>query len=170
MSNRNLAEELATRLEEANEAVLTVARNCSQAQWETVVPDEQRTVGVLFHHLAWLTPFIMKYAITAAAGNELPISPSASDRGRQLNANHAQEYAQVPQAEVIRLLQATCEAAIPQLRKLTDEQLNITTPWRQPYEPVPEQDVASAKLLIEWNLIYHRYDHLSQIKKVLGIK
>jgi 3-methyladenine DNA glycosylase AlkC len=109
-------------------------------------------------------------ATSAAAGKEIPVSQPSEDRGRRVNAEHAQEYADVTKEEAIKLLEDTCADAVVQLRRLTDEQLDVRVPWRQPYEPVPEQDVASARLLVEWNLIYHRYDHLAQIKTVLGIK
>lgn len=172
MSNQTRVKELISRLETATEAVITVAKACSQSQWETIVPEEERSVGTLFHHLAYATPFVMGWVMTVASGEPLrtDITPEVADA---FNENHAQEYATPLKEETLTLLTDTVHEAVAQLQKLTDEQLDITAPFIQPYRTaIPtliEGKYTNAQLLVEWNLVHHRYEHLRQIKDTLGI-
>lgn len=177
MSNET-GEALARRLEEATAAVIAVAEACTDEQWQTVVPEEGRTVGVLFHHIAYPTPLTAGWAMNVAAGNHLlRISRDAAD---SFNHDHADEYADVGKAETIALLKQVSADAAERLRTLSDEQLARTSPLRLPFlsihavdehnaEELLGSEEISAAQIVEWNLIRHRYDHLRQIEAVLGV-
>jgi hypothetical protein len=172
VSEKHRVEKLAARLVEANDAAIVVAERCTQEQWETIVPVEDRTVGALFHHLAYPVRIVMGWVMTAASGEPLPtdITPEVGD---DFNERHMQKYGSPSKEETIEFLKESCKDAAEKIRSLTDNQLDIEIQFTQPYrEAAPfliGGKYATPQLLVEWNLIYHRYDHLAQIKTVLGI-
>ncbi|HMR65702.1 MAG TPA: hypothetical protein PKE64_16970 [Anaerolineae bacterium] len=49
MSKR--ADAIAERIEQGGEALAAFTESLSEAEWQTVIPDEERTVAVLVHHV-----------------------------------------------------------------------------------------------------------------------
>jgi hypothetical protein len=68
--------------------------------WRRHVESENRSVGVVMHHVALAHPVIAEW-VTAARGQDVGI-----ERGRidQCNAQHAREQANCPKAETLDLL------------------------------------------------------------------
>ena len=46
----------------------TYAAGCSEAEWQTVCPSEQRSVGVLVHHVANMYPIEVQLVQDAGVG------------------------------------------------------------------------------------------------------
>ena len=62
------AEALATRVEQGARELIAFVEGCSDAEWQTYVPDEDRTVGVLVHHVASAYPVELDVIKTLASG------------------------------------------------------------------------------------------------------
>lgn len=66
------AETLATRLTQANDAVIAFVGQCSAADWRAVTQEEGWPVGVLCRHIAWVFEAHRALVERAAVGEPLP--------------------------------------------------------------------------------------------------
>ncbi|HMA34346.1 MAG TPA: DinB family protein [Chloroflexia bacterium] len=154
------ARALADQFTQATQDLLAVAGNCSPAQWQTVCANEARTVGVLVHHLALGDRNITALITQVVAGQPPP--PLTRDMLDHANARHAQEYAQVGQAETLDLLRQTSHAATDFVQALTDPQLDQTA-----VIPIFGPQPTSVHQLVEYLLIGHTLGHLASIQVAL---
>lgn len=81
------ADALADRIEQGAQALAALAESLSDAEWQTVVPNEGRTVGVLIHHVASVYPVEVDAAKGMAAGQ--PIVGFTWEMVAQMNPAHA---------------------------------------------------------------------------------
>lgn len=117
------ANELADDFAAANEEVIEFAQSRTPAQWQTEVPGESWTVGVVLHHIAeghanglrWLTAMVAGDAVT---DTQLDID----DR----NVDHAERSADVTTADTVDLLRSNGALLEDALRSLSDEDLART--------------------------------------------
>ena len=88
MSER--AQALAEQFEQANNEAIATVEGCSDEQWRRHVESENRSVGVVMHHVAIAHPVIAAWVTAAARGQDVGV-----ERGRidQFNAQHAREQA-----------------------------------------------------------------------------
>src|SRR5215204_6385925 len=83
------ADALAERLEQGANALITFATGLTEAEWQTRVPHDGRTVGVTVHHVASVYPVEIELAQTLANGKPVTgVTPEAIDL---MNAQHASE-------------------------------------------------------------------------------
>ncbi|HMQ51394.1 MAG TPA: ClbS/DfsB family four-helix bundle protein [Anaerolineae bacterium] len=155
MSKR--ANAIAERIEQGGEALATFTESLSEADWQAFVPNEDRTVGALVHHVAGFCVPLVDWAKGVAAGK--PISGVTWDDIAQMNAQHAQEYAIVDKKETLEMLRTNTKAAADKVREFTDEELDTAAPvclyWDTPL---------SAQFFIEFHSVRHNYNHLDSIK------
>src|SRR5215813_9745585 len=116
-----LASALADRLEQGVQALIAFASALTDAEWQTRVPHDGRSVGVVVHHVASVLPLEIQLASTVADGK--PITGVTMADVDKMNAGHAVEYANVTKEAAIELLQKNGAAAAAALRALTEEQL-----------------------------------------------
>jgi hypothetical protein len=171
LNTENRVEKLANQFDEVVQNTINLINRCSSAEWSLWVPQDERSVGVLFHHIAYSIPIVMNWILTAATKELLPIFNP--EDGIEFNEFHAQKFAQTSKAETLALLKENYETAKTSLRNLTDEQLDYTSPFIQPYRtddtlPADMVDIR-VQQLIEWNLLHHPQDHLEAIIDVLRI-
>lgn len=95
--------ELVAEVEAVHTDVVETARGCTAEQWEMVVPDEERSVGVVFHHIAVIYPLVADWAQKVANGEALP--PLTFDAIHAMNHQHAEENADASQADTVALLE-----------------------------------------------------------------
>ena len=159
MSKR--AEAIADRIDQGTEALAAFSESLSEAEWQTVVPNEERTVAALVRHAADVFPFFIDWARALADGK--PITGLTWDDVAQMNAQHAQEHATADKQETIELLRTKSKLASDKVRQFTDEELdNVATVclyWDTPL---------SAQWLIEYHHIRHSYHHLDSIRAALN--
>ena len=159
MSRR--ADALAERIEQGAEALAAFAEGLSATEWQMVVPNEGRPVGVLLHHVAVLCPMLVDMAGALAEGK--PITGMTWDHIHQMNAQHAQEQAAVGKEETIALLRSSSKAAAERVRAFIDEELdNGATVCLYADTPLTTQ------AFIEFHSIFHNYTHLASIKAALN--
>lgn len=161
MSKR--ANAIAERIEQGAEALAAFVEGLSEAEWKTVVPTEERTVGVLVHHVAGWCPGLVDFCKGLAEGN--PITGVTWEDIAQMNAQHAAEYAEVDQQETVQFLRANGKIAADKVREFTDEQLDSAAPvclyWDTPL---------STQWFLEYHPVRHSYHHLDSIRAALSSK
>jgi hypothetical protein len=155
MSKR--ADAIADRIEQGTEALAAFTESLSEVEWQTVVPNEERTVAALVHHVADSFPFFSDWARSLAEGK--PITGVTWDDIAGMNAQYGQAHARANKPETIALLRANSQVASEKVRKFTDEELDsvatVCLYWDTPL---------SAQWLIEYHHVRHSYHHLDSIR------
>lgn len=148
---------LAERLENGARALAEFASTLSDAEWQTQLLHDGRSVGVVVHHVASLYPIEIEIAQIAAAGR--PIAGVTWNDVHAINARHAAEYADVTKAEALSLLKRNSAAAAEAIRALTEEQLDRAV-------PVSLNDDAplTCQFVLEDHAVRHSYHHLAGIR------
>jgi hypothetical protein len=156
------AQLLAQRLEQGARALATLAAGLSDAQWNTRMPGDGRTVGVIVHHVASVYPVEIQLAqVLAQAG---PVEGVTMQTVHDMNAAHASEHAHVTRAEAIDLLQKNSSAAAAAIRALSDEQLRNAAPASL-YSDAP----VTCQFMLEDHAVRHSYHHLLRIRTLLHV-
>jgi hypothetical protein len=156
---------LADRFEAAHEHFMQVVESLTPDQWRMRgrnTPgqrindeDEARPVGVIAHHVAVNEKVIMgriQAFLHDAAVPPLDI--------KQMNARHANEYADTTKAEVLSVLRNSGDQIVKDLRAISDEMLDKA------------QELPSGKMTvhqrIERVLIGHIQGHQGSIEATIG--
>jgi hypothetical protein len=158
MSSRSQA--LADRIEQGAAALADFAETLSHAEWRTLVPTDNRTVGVLVHHVASVYPLEIDLAEGMSAGK--PIAGVGWDAVAQMNAQHAHDHAQVGQHESIALLRQNSKAAADRVRRFSDAQLDAAVTVS-----LNADAPLTAQFFIEDHALRHSFHHLANIRAAL---
>jgi hypothetical protein len=154
------AETLASRVEQATQALAAFAEGLSDDQWQTVC-DDGRTVGVLCHHVASQLIGETDVMKQMAAGKPFSgVSWAMVDEG---NAVHASEHAGASQLEAAELLRRNGAMAAEAIRALRDEQLDLATP-----NSLHAEAPVTTQFWIENHPLAHAYRHLASIRAALS--
>ena len=159
MSRRT--EALAERLEQGAHALATLAATLTEEEWQTSLPHDGRTVGVVVHHVATMYPLEIQLAQTLAAGK--PVTGVTWDVVHGMNARHADEYAGVDREEALELLLRNSSAAVAALRALTDDELDRAAPVS-----LNADAPLTCQFMLEDHAVRHSYHHLAAIRKALA--
>ena len=156
------AESLAARIEEGAARVAAFAEGLSDAEWRTPVSaTDQRSVGVVVHHVASMYPIEIERARVVASGR--PVSEVTWEVVAQLNARHAQDNAQVSKPAALELLRQNSRDAAAAVRAFTDQELDNAAPLSLSFgAPV------TAQFVIEDHAMRHSWHHLAVIRKALN--
>ena len=158
MSTR--AEELARRIEQGAEELITAVEGLSDAEWTTVCPDEQRSVGVLVHHVGAAYPD--EADIITALASEGGMPGLTWDVVNQGNREEASTHTEVDKATAIALVRKNVATAAAVVRGLSNEQLDRVAPtdlhWGAPL---------TVQFFVEQHPIAHPYMHLESIRAAL---
>lgn len=158
MTNRSQA--LAGRIEQGANALADFAETLSDTEWQALVPSDDRTVGVLVHHVADVYPLEIDLAEGMAAGK--PIAGVGWDAVAQMNAQHARDNTQIGKHEAIALLRHNGRAAADRVRKLSDEQLD-----RAVTVSLNADAPLTVQFFIEDHALRHSFHHLANIRAAL---
>jgi hypothetical protein len=159
MSKR--ANALAARIEQGAAALAAFAENLSDAEWQTLVPGEDRTVGVLIHHVASVYPLEVDLARQLAEGT--PIAGVTWDAVAQMNAQHAHDHATASKGETLERLKLNSRVAADRVRAFTDEELD-----RAATVSLNSDAPLTAQFFIEDHALRHSFHHLAAIKATLN--
>ena len=155
------ANALANRIEEGAEALASFTEKLSPAEWQTVVPNDERTVGVLVHHVASMYTIEIDLARALAEGK--PIAGITYDADiAQGNAQHAQEHPSVDQAETVAMLRQNSKVAAERVREFTDEELDAAATIS-----LNADAPLTAQFFIEDHALSHSFHHLANIRAAL---
>lgn len=153
---------LAARLEEGAQALAELASTLTDAQWQTRLPRDGRTIGVVVHHVASVYPIEIQLAQTLADGK--PVTGVTMDDVHAMNAGHAKENAAVTKEAALTLLSSNSAAAAAAIRALSDEQLTLAAPVSL-YAEAP----LTCQFVLEDHAVRHSYHHLAGIRRALGV-
>jgi DinB superfamily len=155
------AESLAARIEEGAAGLAAFAEALSDAEWSTPVSaTDQRSVGVVVHHVASMYPIEIDVARAIASGKS--VSDVTWEAVAQLNAQHAQDSAQVSKSAALELLRQNSRKAAAAVRALTDQELDNAAPFSLTFgAPM------TAQFVIEDHAMRHSWHHLAAIRKAL---
>ncbi|MGE0811746.1 MAG: DinB family protein [Vicinamibacterales bacterium] len=153
---------LADRLEQGAAALAALARGLTDAQWQTRIPGDGRTVGVVVHHVASVYPIEIQLAQVLASGK--PVTNVSWDDVHAMNAGHARDNAAVTKDAALALLAENSAAAAAAIRALTDTELDSAGP-NSLYAEAP----LTCQHMLEDHAVRHSYHHLAKIKAALGL-
>jgi hypothetical protein len=151
---------LAERYRQANVEFLTLIDGLSEEQWKKPCPNENRTVGVVAHHIATNSVIIAEWA--KQLGNGQAIEGFNMELVDRVNAQHAREHAETGKVETVELENKNTAEAVKIIEGLSNEQLNTAAP-----HSLFGGNSVSAEQLIEKGLIGHLQSHLKSIRAAL---
>jgi Mycothiol maleylpyruvate isomerase N-terminal domain len=161
-SSNQRAHDLADRLENGARELMRLAATLTDAQWQTRLPIDGRTVGVVVHHVATVYPIEIQLAQTLAAGN--PVTGVTMDDIHAMNAAHAKENEGVTKEAALDLLRRNSEAAATAIRALSDEDLERAAAVSL-YADAP----LTCQFVLEDHAVRHSYHHLARIRRALKL-
>jgi hypothetical protein len=152
---------LADRLEAGAQALAQLATGLSDRQWQTRLPGDGRTVGVVVHHVASIYPLEIELAQRLAAGE--PITGVRWSDVHALNARHAAENAAPARDTTIALLVANSGNAAAVIRALSDAELD-----RAAGISLNDDAPLTCQFMLEDHAVRHSYHHLAAIRAALA--
>jgi len=152
---------LADRLERGARALIALAEETTDTEWQTRLPGDGRKVGVVVHHVASMYPLEIQLAQALAGGN--PIAGVTWADVHTLNAKHATDNDKVTRAEAIAVLRSNSAAAAAAVRTLSEEQLDSAAPVS-----LNSDAPLTCQFFIEDHAVRHSYHHLARIRSALG--
>ena len=154
------ADGLARRLEQGASALEALARTLSDAQWQTPLPHDGRTVGVVVHHVASMYSLEVQLAALLAAGQ--PIADVTWAQVHALNAAHAAEHRAVTKAAALDLLRRNSAAAAAAIRAFKDDELDQAAAIS-----LNADAPLTCQFFLEDHAVRHSYHHLARIRAAL---
>ncbi len=151
---------LADRLEAGARALARLAGALTQDEWETPVPGDGRTIGVIVHHVASMYPLEITLARQLAAGE--PIVGVTWNDVHALNAEHARTHAKVSKEEALRLLRENSDAATAAVRALSDAELDSAAGIS-----LNADAPLTCQFMLEDHAVRHSYHHLAKVRAAL---
>lgn len=155
------AHALAERLEQGARALEAAVSALTEAEWQTRIPGDGRTVGVVVHHVATMYPLEIELARTLAAGK--PIVGVTGEVVNQVNANHARENSAVTKHDALSLLRRNSATAASAIRALSDDELD-----RCEAVSLNSDAPLTCQFFLEDHAVRHSYHHTAQIRAALG--
>jgi len=156
------AKKLADRIEKGAEALASFCEGLSDTDWKTVILKENRSVGVLVHHVAVSYPVEVDLAEVLASGK--PIEGVTTDVIDTINDDHAKEYAKVAQVDTIKLLWKNSNEAAARVRELSDDELDQAN-----CVSLNANAPLTAQFFIEDHALRHSYQHLESIQNFFSL-
>ena len=157
------AESLADRIEEGAAGLAAFAEGLSEAEWRTPMSGErdQRSVGVIVHHVASVYPIEIDLARAIASGKA--VTEVTWEAVAEMNAKHAADQARVTKTEALDLLRRNSREAAAAVRALSDDELDRAAPFSLSFgAPV------TAQFVIEDHALRHSWHHLARIRSAVG--
>ncbi|HEV2139610.1 MAG TPA: DinB family protein [Candidatus Dormibacteraeota bacterium] len=156
MKVRGAAASLADEFDTVLASVIEVAESCDDEQWKRRVIEEERSVGVLFDHIAAGNDQSVEWATALLRGRDVEVDPGLIDSE---NAAHAREARDRTRSMTVERLRKSTARTSKFLHGLTDEQLKVT----QTFGWLGPQDVA----FLVRQACRHPQRHLQGIRQAL---
>jgi hypothetical protein len=157
---------LADQFEAAQEGFIRVVEALTSDQWRMRgrnTPgqrindeDEARPLGIIAHHVA-----VNQNVIMGRIQAVLHDSPTPPANFKEINAKHANEYADTTKAEVLTLLRGTGSQIAKDLRAIPDEKLDKA-------RELPSGGTMTVQQRIELVLIGHVTSHQGSIEATIA--
>jgi uncharacterized damage-inducible protein DinB len=151
-----LAKQYEAKVQEAT----TGLEKLSDADWKKRTSGETWTVGVVAHHIASSHEGIAGIIKTVVAGQSIP--NFTMDRLHEMNAKHAQDFANVTKAETVALHKKNAAAAAAVVRGLSDADLAKSGTVLTGIPPMTVEQIVTNIL------INHVDEHYRSIRTTVG--
>jgi len=155
------SEELAAKFEAKHREFAAFIEGLTDAQWATLVANEERTVAALTHHVGWA--YIIEIEPFYAMALGTPDAPWTLEGLNAVNADHAAEFAECDKAETLTYLAENAARTAAIVRSLTPEQLTRSGKY---LATAPERTVEA---WVDGVLSYHIDWHWKSIREALGL-
>ena len=155
------SEVLAKNLERGASELADFAERLSDAEWQTRLPQDGRSVGVVIHHVANMYPLETELCQKLAAGGAL--TDVTWEAVHSINASHAHDHRAVQKAETLALLRKNSAAAATAIRAMSDAELDRVAP-NSLYGNAP----LSCQFMLEDHPVRHSFHHLARIRAALN--
>lgn len=156
LKGMSAASQLADEYDSMIAQVIEVAESCSDEDWQVPCPNEERTVGVVFDHIAEGNPQVVAWIREFLAGRPVVITPEVLNAS---NADHARRVADRPRHQTVQDLKAGSDRTSQAIRALTEAQLHET----QEFGWAGRQEVA----WVASAALRHPRHHLKSIREAL---
>ena len=151
---------LAARLEQGAASLATLAGSLTDAEWQTRIPKDGRTIGVVVHHVATVYPLEIQLAQLIAEGK--PAEGVTWDFIHEMNAKHAAENGSVAREATLELLRRNSAAAAAAIRTLSDAELASAG-----VVPLYGDAPLTCQFVLEDHAVRHSFHHLAKIRGAL---
>jgi hypothetical protein len=151
------ASQLADEYDGMMAEVIEVAESCSDNEWKVPCTNEERTVGVVFDHIATGNPQVVEWIHEFLAGRPVVLTPESLNAR---NADHARRAANRPRAETVQDLKTGSASTSRAIRSLTESQMH----QGQEFAWAGRQEVA----WVASAALRHPRGHLKSIREALG--
>ena len=155
------SEALAARLEPGAAALAAFAAPLPETAWQTRLPHDGRTVGVVVHHVASMYPIEIGLAQLLAAGR--PITDVTWEAVHVINRDHASGNDAVTKDAALVLLAKNGAGAAEAIRALSDAELDRAAPVS-----LNSDAPLSCQFFLEDHAVRHSYHHLARIRAALA--
>ena len=150
------------QFEAFNADLIAAIEACTEEQWSAIVPEEDRSAAVMFHHIVSGYPFAAGLAVELVAKKEL--SPITMETIHEINSQHADQHASVTKEEVLRALRENKAQTIRQIKLMTDAQMEITASFAlMGGQPISVQN------LLTFLLLDHGIAHFKAVKTAVNL-
>lgn len=154
------SEALAKQFEAKVQEATGVLEGLSEADWKKKTGGEQWTVGVVAHHVAGSHEAIAGIIKAVASGQSM--GSFSLETLHEMNAKHAQEFANAGKADTVALHKKGAAAAAAAVRGLSDEQLAKSGTVLTGMPPMTVEQIVTNIL------IHHVDDHVGSIRKTVS--
>jgi uncharacterized damage-inducible protein DinB len=145
-----------------NDEVIAAVEGCTAEQWRQPSTSEGWSVAAVAHHIAEANGAVAgMIERLVAADAYTPTTSISADQLHERNAQHARDYAEVAQAEVLDLLRANGTAMVQALHKLDAEHLKRIA-------GVFGGNELTGAQLVEFVAIGHTAEHGASIRATLS--
>ncbi len=151
------AAELADQYDATMAEVVATAEACSDEEWRAQCPNDERTVGVVFDHIAAGNPEVMVWIKTFLGDKPVEITPEILT---ERNADHARRVKDRPKQATIDDLKQSAVRTSSALRALSEKELRVS----QDFGWAGRRDVA----WVASAAVRHPRGHLKNIHEALG--
>lgn len=154
------SEALAKQFEAKVQEATAVLEKLSDADWKKTTSAEKWTVGVTAHHVAGAHEGISRIIKAVAGGQSMPnFTMGMLD---DMNAKHAQEFANCTKAETVALHKTNAAAASALVRGLSDAELARSG------AVLTGMPAMTVEQIVTNILINHVDDHFGSIRKTVA--
>ena len=154
------SEALAKQYEAKVQEATAVLEKLSDADWKKATSGEKWTVAVVAHHVAGSHEGISGIIKTVAAGQSMP--NFTLDALHEMNAKHAQEFANTTKAETVALHKKNAAAAAAVVRGLSDADLGRSG------TVLSGMPAMTVEQIVTNILINHVDEHVRSIRTAVG--
>jgi len=154
------AKELLERFNAINNELISLVEKCPDEDWKKVVSGEEWTLGVVMRHVAGAHfGFLLDLAKNMVEGKPLP--EMSMDQIDQMNAKHAQDYANCTKEEVLDMFRKNGASIAEFVNGLNDEDLEKTAHFS-----LAGSDINTKQMI---KIIIHGgTEHLNSIKTTIS--